>query len=49
MSVNLVKEKGVYKDFENLEWSKGIFFIDKVNNEVLKFIEKGFFNYVCDW
>ncbi|BCJ01315.1 ribonucleotide-diphosphate reductase subunit alpha NrdA [Helicobacter pylori] len=48
-SANLAKEKGVYNDFENSEWSKGVFPIDKANNEALKLTEKGLFNHACDW
>lgn len=49
-SCELAQEKGVYSEFIGSEWSKGIFPIDKANNEAKKLIDRGgLFGFVCDW
>lgn len=49
-SCHLAQEKGVYSEFIGSEWSKGIFPIDKANNEAKKLIDRGgLFGFVYDW
>ncbi|MDE7175579.1 MAG: ribonucleoside-diphosphate reductase subunit alpha [Helicobacter sp.] len=49
-SCHLAQEKGVYSEFVGSEWSKGIFPIDKANNEAKKLIDRGgLFGFVYDW
>ena len=49
-SCALGQEKGVYSDFAGSEWSKGIFPIDKANNEAKNLVDRGgLFGFVYDW
>ncbi len=49
-SSNLAIEKGSYPDFENSNWSKGIFPIDVANEEAKKLVDRGgLFGYIYDW
>ena len=50
-SSNLAIEKGVYKDFEGSNWSKGIFPIDHANEKTKALtLREGLFNQSeCDW
>lgn len=49
-SCELAQEKGVYSDFVGSEWSKGIFPIDKANNEAKALVDRGgLFAYDYDW
>ncbi|MBX7490102.1 ribonucleoside-diphosphate reductase subunit alpha [Helicobacter turcicus] len=49
-SCALAQEKGVYNDFVGSEWSKGIFPIDKANNEAKALVDRGgLFAYDYDW
>ena len=49
-SCKLAQEKGVYNDFANSSWSKGIFPIDKANSEAKALVDRGgLFGFVYDW
>lgn len=49
-SCKLAQEKGVYSNFPNSSWSKGIFPIDKANLESKRLIDRGgLFGFVYDW
>ncbi len=49
-SSNLAIEKGKYPKFEGSKWSKGIFPIDLVSEEVKKLTDRGgLFGYTYDW
>jgi len=49
-SSNLALEKGSYPLFEGSDWSKGIFPIDKANQEACKLVTRGgLFGYTHDW
>jgi len=49
-SSNLAIEKGKYPKFEGSKWSKGIFPIDLVGEEVKKLTDRGgLFGYIYDW
>ncbi|MCB4772012.1 MAG: ribonucleoside-diphosphate reductase subunit alpha [Sulfurovum sp.] len=49
-SSNLALEKGVYPNFEGSDWSKGIFPIDKANENACKLVDRGgLFGYIHDW
>ncbi|MCE3047068.1 ribonucleoside-diphosphate reductase subunit alpha [Helicobacter kayseriensis] len=49
-SSDLAKEKGIYPQFANSNWSKGIFPIDVANKEALKLVDRGgLFGSSCDW
>ncbi len=49
-SSDLALEKGKYPLFEGSDWSKGIFPIDKANEEACKLVDRGgLFGYKHDW
>lgn len=49
-SCKLAQEKGIYNDFANSSWSKGIFPIDKANSEAKALVDRGgLFGFVYDW
>ena len=49
-SSNLALEKGKYPTFEGSDWSKGIFPIDKANENACKLVDRGgLFGYTHDW
>ncbi len=49
-SSNLALEKGRYPTFEGSDWSKGIFPIDKANENACKLVDRGgLFGYSHDW
>ncbi len=49
-SSNLALEKGQYPTFEGSDWSKGIFPIDKANENACKLVDRGgLFGYSHDW
>ncbi len=49
-SSDLALEKGSYPLFEGSDWSKGIFPIDKANEEACKLVNRGgLFGYTHDW
>lgn len=49
-SSNLALEKGCYPNFEGSDWSKGIFPIDKANENACKLVDRGgLFGYSHDW
>ncbi len=49
-SSNLALEKGLYPTFEGSDWSKGIFPIDKANENACKLVDRGgLFGYSHDW
>ena len=49
-SSDLALEKGSYKLYEGSDWSKGIFPIDKANEEACKLVDRGgLFGYTHDW
>ncbi len=49
-SSNLAIEKGKYPKFENSNWSKGIFPIDKANEDAKNLVNRGgIFGYTYDW
>jgi len=49
-SSDLALEKGSYPLFEGSDWSKGIFPIDKANEEACKLVDRGgLFGYTHDW
>jgi ribonucleoside-diphosphate reductase alpha chain len=49
-SSNLALEKGKYPTFEGSDWSKGIFPIDKANDNACKLVDRGgLFGYSHDW
>ena len=49
-SSNLALEKGKYPNFEGSDWSKGIFPIDKANENACKLVDRGgLFGYTHDW
>ncbi|MCH5337127.1 MAG: ribonucleoside-diphosphate reductase subunit alpha, partial [Campylobacter sp.] len=49
-SCELAQEKGIYSNFPNSSWSKGIFPIDKANLESKRLIDRGgLFGFVYDW
>ena len=49
-SSDLALEKGSYQLFEGSDWSKGIFPIDKANEEACKLVDRGgLFGYTHDW
>ncbi len=49
-SSDLALEKGVYPQFEGSDWQKGIFPIDKANEEACKLVDRGgLFGYHYDW
>ncbi|MBD3793831.1 MAG: ribonucleoside-diphosphate reductase subunit alpha [Campylobacterales bacterium] len=49
-SSDLALEKGKYPTFEGSDWSKGIFPIDKANEEACKLVDRGgIFGYTHDW
>ncbi len=49
-SSNLALEKGPYPAFEGSDWSKGIFPIDKANENACKLVDRGgLFGYTHDW
>jgi ribonucleoside-diphosphate reductase alpha chain len=49
-SSNLSLEKGKYPNFEGSDWSKGIFPIDKANENACKLVDRGgLFGYTHDW
>jgi ribonucleoside-diphosphate reductase alpha chain len=49
-SSNLALEKGRYPNFEGSDWSKGIFPIDKANENACKLVDRGgLFGYSHDW
>ncbi len=49
-SSNLALEKGSYPNFEGSDWSKGIFPIDKANENACKLVDRGgLFGYSHDW
>ncbi|UPT77529.1 ribonucleoside-diphosphate reductase subunit alpha [Sulfurovum sp. XGS-02] len=49
-SSNLALEKGAYPNFEGSDWSKGIFPIDKANENACKLVDRGgLFGYSHDW
>lgn len=49
-SSNLALEKGCYPNFEGSDWSKGIFPIDKANENACKLVDRGgLFGYTHDW
>jgi ribonucleoside-diphosphate reductase alpha chain len=49
-SSDLALEKGVYPLYEGSDWSKGIFPIDKANEEACKLVDRGgLFGYTHDW
>ncbi|HHE05734.1 MAG TPA: ribonucleoside-diphosphate reductase subunit alpha, partial [Epsilonproteobacteria bacterium] len=49
-SSNLALEKGAYPTFEGSDWSKGIFPIDKANENACKLVDRGgLFGYNHDW
>ena len=49
-SSNLALEKGQYPNFEGSDWSKGIFPIDKANENACKLVDRGgLFGYSHDW
>ncbi|RUM75122.1 MAG: hypothetical protein DSZ11_02825 [Sulfurovum sp.] len=49
-SSDLALEKGQYPNYAGSEWSKGIFPIDKANEEACKLVDRGgLFGYTHDW
>ena len=49
-SSNLAIEKGRYPNFEGSDWSKGIFPIDKANEDACKLVNRGgLFGYTHNW
>ena len=49
-SSDLALEKGSYSQFEGSDWSKGIFPIDKANENACKLVDRGgLFGYTHDW
>ncbi len=49
-SSDLALEKGAYPTFEGSDWSKGIFPIDKANENACKLVDRGgLFGYTHDW
>ena len=49
-SSDLALEKGSYSQFEGSDWQKGIFPIDKANEEACKLVDRGgLFGYHYDW
>ena len=49
-SSDLAIEKGSYPNFEGSDWSKGIFPIDKANENACKLVDRGgLFGYTHDW
>ncbi len=49
-SSDLALEKGKYPLYEGSDWSKGIFPIDKANEEACKLVDRGgLFGYTHDW
>ncbi len=49
-SSNLALEKGRYPNFDGSDWSKGIFPIDKANENACKLVDRGgLFGYTHDW
>ena len=49
-SSDLAVEKGQYPNYENSDWSKGIFPIDNANKEACKLVDRGgLFGYTHDW
>jgi ribonucleoside-diphosphate reductase alpha chain len=49
-SAELAQEKGVYRDFENSKWSKGILPMDSANSNAKKLIQRDLFETnFCDW
>jgi len=49
-SSDLALEKGSYSEFEGSDWSKGIFPIDKANENACKLVDRGgLFGYTHDW
>jgi len=49
-SSDLAIEKGQYPNYDGSEWSKGIFPIDKANEEACKLVDRGgLFGYTHDW
>ena len=49
-SSDLAIEKGSYSEFEGSDWSKGIFPIDKANENACKLVDRGgLFGYTHDW
>jgi ribonucleoside-diphosphate reductase alpha chain len=49
-SSDLALEKGKYSQYEGSDWSKGIFPIDKANENACKLVDRGgLFGYTHDW
>ena len=49
-SSDLALEKGSYDEFEGSDWSKGVFPIDKANENACKLVDRGgLFGYTYDW
>jgi len=49
-SSDLALEKGKYSEFEGSDWSKGVFPIDKANENACKLVDRGgLFGYTHDW
>jgi len=49
-SSDIALEKGSYSEFEGSDWQKGIFPIDKANEEACKLVDRGgLFGYHYDW
>ncbi len=49
-SSDLALEKGKYSEFEGSDWSKGIFPVDKANENACKLVDRGgLFGYTHDW
>jgi len=49
-SAGLAKEKGIYPEFENSRWSKGILPIDTANEEAKRLVERDLFSAMqYDW
>jgi len=49
-SSDLALEKGKYSLYEGSDWSKGVFPIDKANEEACKLVDRGgLFGYTHDW
>ncbi len=49
-SSDLALEKGKYSQFEGSDWSKGIFPVDKANENACKLVDRGgLFGYTHDW
>lgn len=48
-SSDLATQKGIYPTFEGSNWSKGIMPFDFANSAVNALIDRGLFDYGCDW